>query len=161
MTRRRSRTPQAAWPQAVAVLVGILFTILGVIGFAASGLDGFAAHGVPSRLFGLAVNPLQNLLHLALGAAGIVLSGRLPRARVYGWVLAIGLGALFGYGVLVSRVPSWDVLNLNWATNWLHLVFALVGFLIAVGPARVRQRSDAAAAATAQADSDSDVQTVQ
>ena len=134
------------------MLVGVLFTIMGVIGFAASGLDGFAEHGLPGRLFGLAVNPLQNLLHLARGAAGIVLSGRLPRARVYGWVLA--LGALFGYGVLVSRAPSLDVLNLNWATNWLHLLFALVGLLIAVGPARVRQRPDDAAA-TAKADADS------
>ncbi|HEY3260056.1 MAG TPA: DUF4383 domain-containing protein [Pseudonocardiaceae bacterium] len=146
MTARRSRTRahQPAWPQAVAVLVGVLFVIIGVVGFAATGLDGFAAHGVPDRLFGLAVNPLQNLVHLAIGVAGIVLSNRLPRTRVYGWVLVAGLGALFGYGVLVSRLPHIDVLNLNWPVNWLHLAFALVGLVIATGPVTARQPAAAA-----------------
>jgi hypothetical protein len=138
MSARRSRTT-AAWPQAVAVLVGVLFTIIGIVGFAATGLDGFASHETPDELFGMAVNPLQNLVHLGVGVAGIVLSSRLSRARVYGWALVIGLGALFGYGMLVARLPEVDVLNLNWATNWLHLAFALTGLVIAAGPVPARR----------------------
>jgi hypothetical protein len=134
MRVRRTRTTTAAWPQAVAVLVGVLFVIIGVVGFGATGLGGFAEPDTPDKLFGLAVNPLQNLVHLAVGLAGIVLSARLPRARVFGWVLVVGLGALFGYGVLVARYPQADVLNLNWPANWLHLAFALVGLVIATGP---------------------------
>jgi hypothetical protein len=137
-THRRQHTKTAAWPQAVAVLVGVLFVIIGVIGFAATGLDGFASRGDPDRLFWLALNPLQNLVHLAVGAAGIVLSARLDRARIFGWALTVALGSLFGYGVLVSRVREADVLNLNWPDNWLHLAFALVGVVIATGPARAR-----------------------
>ena len=154
MTARRTRTSNAAWPQAVAVLVGVLFTIIGIIGFAATGLDDFAGHGTPDRLFGLAVNPLQNLVHLAIGGVGIVLSARLASARVYGWVLAIGYGALFGYGVLASRVPEVDVLNLNWPVNWLHLVFALVGLVIATGPVPADRRAKAEAGAEAEADAE-------
>lgn len=138
--RARTRTSTAAWPQAVAALVGVFFAIVGIVGFAATGLDDFAAHGVPDNLFGLAVNPLQNLVHLAIGAAGIVLSARLARTRVYGWALAAVLGALFGYGVLASRLPDTDLLNLNWPTNWMHLAFALIGLLIATGPVRNRRR---------------------
>ena len=139
MSIRRTRTATAAWPQAVAVLVGVLFAIVGIVGFAATGFDGFAAHDTPDRLFGLAVNPLQNLVHLAVGVAGLVLSARLPRARIFGWVLLVGLGALFGYGLLVTRVPAADVLNLNWGANWLHLAFALVGLVIATGPVPARR----------------------
>jgi Domain of unknown function (DUF4383) len=139
MPTRRSRTKTAAWPQAVAVLVGVLFTIIGIVGFAATGLDGFASHETPDQLFGMAVNPLQNLVHLGVGAAGIALSARLPHARVYGWGLVIGLGALFGYGVLVARLPQLDLLNLNWVTNWLHLTFALIGLVIAAGPVPARR----------------------
>jgi Domain of unknown function (DUF4383) len=137
MSARRSRKTTAAWPQAVAVLVGVLFTIIGIVGFAATDLDGFASHE-PDQLFGMALNPLQNLVHLGIGLAGIALSSRLSRARVFGWVLVIGLGALFGYGVLVARVPEVDVLNLNRATNWLHLTFALIGLVIAAGPVPAR-----------------------
>lgn len=133
MSPYRAHTTVAAWPQAVAVLVGVLFGIVGVLGFAATGLDGFAVHGT-DRLFWLAVNPLQNLVHLAIAAAGTVLSARLAKARMFGWGLALGCGALFGYGVAVSRLPAADVLNLNWASNWFHLVFALIGMLIATGP---------------------------
>lgn len=139
MTTTRRRAKNAAWPQAVAVLVGVFFVIVGVIGFAATGLDGFAARG-PQRLFGLAVNPLHNLVHLAFGMAGIMLSARLRRARLYGWLLAAGFGALFGYGVIVSRLHSADVLNLNWPVNWMHLAFALIGVMIAIGPVPLRRK---------------------
>lgn len=138
MPARRTRTvhaPAAAWPQAVAVLAGVLFAVIGVVGFAATGLDGFVRHDDRLQLFGLAANPLQNLLHVAVGVAGIVLSARLSRARVFGWLLAVGFGALFGYGVLAIKVPAADVLNLNWPDNWLHLAFAVLGVVIAVGPA--------------------------
>jgi hypothetical protein len=138
-SKARTRAKDAAWPQAVAALVGVLFVIVGIVGFAATGLDGFAGRS-PERLFGLAVNPLHNLVHLAAGAGGIVLSARLDRARLYGWLLGVAFGALFGYGVLTSRLPEADVLNLNWPVNWLHLAFALVGVLIAMGPVRQRTR---------------------
>jgi Domain of unknown function (DUF4383) len=133
--KARMRAKDAAWPQAVAALVGVLFAIVGIVGFAATGLDGFVGRS-PERLFGLAVNPLHNLVHFAVGVGGIVLSARLDRARLYGWLLAVAFFGLFGYGVLSSRVPDADVLNLNWPVNWLHLAFALVGVLIALGPVR-------------------------
>ncbi|HEY0641685.1 MAG TPA: DUF4383 domain-containing protein [Pseudonocardiaceae bacterium] len=135
--RAKPSMKTAAWPQAVAVLVGVLFLVLGVVGFAATGLSDVVGR-TDGRLFGMAVNPLQNLVHLAFGLAGIALSARLDRARWFGAVLATGFALLFGYGVLVSRLPHLDVLNINWAGNWLHLVFAVVGLLIAIGPATPR-----------------------
>jgi len=133
-TSSSSRTTGAAWPQAVAVLIGVFFAIIGIVGFAATGFGRLADPNTPDRLFGLAVNPLQNLVHLAIGVAGISMSARLPRARAFGWVLLVGFGALFVYGALAARYPQLDVLNLNWPANWMHLAFALVGLVIATGP---------------------------
>ncbi len=141
MAARRTRTPSADWPQAVAALAGVLFVVMGIVGFGATGFGGFADNDTPDRLFGMSVNPLQNLVHLGFGVAGIVLSARPRRTRVFGWVLAAGLGGLFGYGLLAMRYPDIDVLNLGWAANWVHLAFAVLGLVIATGPVRTRERA--------------------
>ena len=52
-----------------------------------------------------------------------------------GWLLTVGYGAAFVYG-LFAVDKSWDFLNLNWADNILHLVTAVVGLVIALGPVR-------------------------
>jgi hypothetical protein len=130
----------AAWPQTVAVLVGVLLAVLGVLGFAATGIDGPIAQRRPDQLFWFAANPLQNLVHLGCGVAGIVLSGQLHRTRIFGRIMAGTFGLIFCYGVITQSAPQFDVLNLNWPGNWLHLALALLGVLVAVAPARLRRR---------------------
>jgi hypothetical protein len=73
------------------------------------------------------------VVHLLVGLAGLALARTLSGARTYGWLLAVAYGAAFVYG-LFAVGQSWDVLNLNWADNWLHLVTALAGLAIALGP---------------------------
>lgn len=141
--RRRAAAVRAAWPQAVAVLVGVLFVVLGVMGFGATGIDRVAQSDDLEVLFGLGVNPLQNVVHVAMGVAGIVLSARLRGARRYGWVLAAVFGALFVYGAVVDRAPHADVLNTNWPVNWVHAGFAVLGLVIALAPATPRPVPDA------------------
>ena len=138
--RYRRMVVTAAWPQTVAVLVGVLLAVLAVLGFAATGVDGPLAQRRPDQLFWFAANPLQNLVHLACGIAGIVLSGRLRRARIYGWILAGTFGVIFCYGALTQGAPELDVLNLNWADNWLHLALAVLGVLVGAAPATLRRR---------------------
>jgi Domain of unknown function (DUF4383) len=129
-----------AWPQTVAVLVGVLLAVFGVLGFAATGIDGPIAQRRPDQLFWFAANPLQNLVHLGFGVAGIVLSAQLNRARIFGWIMAATFGLIFCYGVITQGAPQSDVLNLNWPDNWLHLALAVLGVLVAVAPARLRRR---------------------
>ena len=78
------------------------------------------------------INPMHNVVHVVVGVAGIALSRTLAAARTYGWLLAVGYGAAFLYG-LFAVGKDWDFLNLNWADNVLHLVTALVGLVIALG----------------------------
>jgi Domain of unknown function (DUF4383) len=83
---------------------------------------------------------VQNLVHVGSGIAGIVLSARLRQTRLFGWIMLALFGAMFCYGLLVASAPQADLLNLNWADNWLHLALALVGAAVAMAPATPRRR---------------------
>ena len=120
------------WPQMLALAFGAIYLIVGIIGFFITGFEGFFAHDTGKTLLGFMINPLHNVVHILIGAAGIALSRTLSGARTYGWLLAVGYGAAFVYG-LIAIGKDWDFLNLNWADNILHLVTALVGAAIALG----------------------------
>ncbi len=126
------------WPQQLALVFGVVYTLIGIIGFFLTGFGDFFgnAHGMSMEhdetLLGFMINPMHNLVHVLIGVAGIALSRTLSGARTYGWLLAVGYGAAFVYG-LFAVGKDWDFLNLNWADNVLHLVTALVGLVIALG----------------------------
>jgi hypothetical protein len=126
------------WPQQVALAFGVIYTLIGIIGFFITGFGDFFgnANGTSPEhmdtLLGFMINPFHNVVHIVIGLAGIALSRTLRNARTYGWLLAVGYGAAFVYG-LVAVDKDWDFLNLNWADNILHLVTALVGVAIALG----------------------------
>ncbi|WP_138735290.1 DUF4383 domain-containing protein [Modestobacter excelsi] len=126
------------WPQQLALAFGVIYTLIGIIGFFITGFGDFFgnANGMPMEhdetLLGFMINPMHNVVHILIGVVGIALSRTLKGARTYGWLLAVGYGAAFVYG-LIAIDKDWDFLNLNWADNVLHLVTALVGLVIALG----------------------------
>ncbi|TYP88108.1 DUF4383 domain-containing protein [Blastococcus xanthinilyticus] len=123
------------WPQMLALAIGAIYLIVGIVGFFVTGFDDFFAHDTDETILGFEVNPFHNVVHILIGAAGLALSRTLAGARTYGWLLAVGYGATFVYG-LFAVDQEWDFLSLNWADNWLHLVSALAGLVIALGPVR-------------------------
>ena len=137
----RPATRGMSAPQALALAIGAIYTLVGVVGFFVTGFDDFAGH-TGEHLLGFAINPFHNVVHLVIGVAGLALARTLAGARTYGWVLAVGYGAAFVYG-LVAVGETWDVLNLNWADNWLHLVTAVAGLAIVAIPARAGTRGRA------------------
>ena len=74
--------------------------------------------------------PLHNVVHLVIGAAGLLLWASRNGARLYGWLLGVGYGATAVYGFLVVNNPETNILNINGADNVLHVVSALAGFAI-------------------------------
>ena len=126
------------WPQQLALAFGVIYTLIGIIGFFITGFDDFfgnvngATMVHDETLLGFMINPMHNLVHILIGVVGIALSRTLSGARTYGWLLAVGYGAAFVYG-LIAINKDWDFLNLNWADNILHLVTAVVGVVIALG----------------------------
>jgi Domain of unknown function (DUF4383) len=126
--------------QWLALIVGIVYLGVGIAGFAMTGFDvgGFdewTVHDESQTLLWFTINPLHNAVHAVIGLLGILLWPTSPGARIFGWILAIGYGAAFVYGLIVQGDPDRDLLNLNDADNWLHLGSAIVGLLIAVWPA--------------------------
>ena len=119
----------------LALLVGALFTVLGVAGFVVTGVDSFA-EPTGETLLGFGVNPLHNVVHLVLGIAGLAMAWSLSAARAYGWVLAVGYGLVLVFGLVVDEGDSANILNINVADNVLHALTVLVGLIIALLPVK-------------------------
>ena len=129
--------PAKAWPQTLALAFGVVYLLVGIVGFFVTGFDNFAGNAQDEMLLFFMINPLHNIVHILIGAAGIALSRTLAGARTYGWLLAVGYAAAFVYG-LIAIGQSWDFLNINAADNVLHIATAIVGLVLALGPVNDR-----------------------
>ena len=123
-------------PQRLALVVGALFTVVGLAGFAVTGFDGWTAHDPDQTLLGFAVNPLHNVVHLLIGVVGLLLGRTDGSARLYGWLLAVGYGAVLVYGLAVAGQADGNVLNINGADNVLHGASVVAGLVTALWPRR-------------------------
>jgi hypothetical protein len=121
--------------QYLALAIGVVYTLVGLLGFLVTGFDDFAAE-TNKTLLGFEINPLHNIVHLLIGVAGIAMWRPLRTARLYGWILAAGYGLTFLFGLFAAGNSDINFLSLNGADNGLHLVSALAGLAIALWPAR-------------------------
>jgi uncharacterized membrane protein YuzA (DUF378 family) len=135
MARRPASDPTTKHPsQLLALAIGAVYTLVGIAGFLVTGFDNFAAE-TDKTLLGFEVNPLHNIVHLAIGLAGLALWRRLDTAKTYGWLLAAGYGLAFLYGLFAAGNSDINFLSLNGPDNGLHLVSAVAGLAIALLPA--------------------------
>ncbi|NYH52695.1 hypothetical protein HNR06_002284 [Nocardiopsis arvandica] len=146
-TQGETRVPGK--PIRVAALVyGVVFLLVGLLGFIPGvttnyGQMQFAGHESEAFLLGIfQVSILHNLLHLVLGAAGVAMARTASAAKAF----LVGGGFLYlllwFYGLLVDNEDPTNIVPLNDADNWLHLVLALtmvgLGFILA--PSRGARR---------------------
>lgn len=122
--------------QWVALLFGIVFLVVGVLGFVPGITTDYdsmtwAGHHSDAKLLGIfEVSVLHNVVHLAFGVAGILMARSMQLARGY----LIGGGvvyfAVWIYGVSINRDDAGNFLPVNDADNWLHLGLAVAMILI-------------------------------
>lgn len=114
-----------------AALVGLVFLLIGVLGFVPGVTSdysqlAFATHRSGAQLFGVfQVSVLHNLVHLAFGVAGLVFARTPLTARnylLYGGLIYL---ALFLYGIVVEYQSAANFVPLDDADNVLHLVLAV------------------------------------
>ncbi len=140
----------AAAARAAAGLVGVVFLLVGVLGFIpgiTTNYDAmeFAGHESGAELFGVfQVSILHNIVHLAFGLVGLAAARAANASRSF---LAIGgliYLALWVYGMAVDHQSDANFIPLNDADNWLHLGLGAGMILLAllVWPRRDRDRID-------------------
>lgn len=113
------RTPASAF----ASVFGLAYLAAGLAGFVLTGFSGFAAMNGP-RLFGLfMVNPMHNLVHLALGAAWLVAARWHDAARIANVAIgsALGLVTVLGFAHVLTFL---GIHSLGDPDNFLHLASA-------------------------------------
>jgi hypothetical protein len=125
----------------IATVFGAVYLLVGVVGFAVtSGIGFFSTEGANLIIF--EVNPLHNVIHLAIGAA-LLYAGlqNVPAART----INAGVGAVYLLvgilGLFLLSSPL-NIIALNGADNVLHLASAVlllgVGLSVEKTPAAVR-----------------------
>jgi len=149
-TNRGTAAPTRTNVQKAAAAVGIVFLLVGVLGFVpgiTSNYDSlsFASHHSEAKLLGLfQVSVLHNLVHLIFGVAGLALARTISGARNYLVVGGIVYLVLFVYGLIVSEDSMANFVPVNTADDILHLVLGLG--MIGLGLALTRHRAARAAA---------------
>jgi hypothetical protein len=130
-TTHRGRMNTRSLAQTVALLFGLAFLAVGVLGFIpgiATNLGDieFAGNDSPSELFGLfQVSVLHNIVHLLFGLAGIALSRTTPNALMYLLYSGVIYVVLTVYGFFVGGDDDANFVPVNNADHWLHLVLAV------------------------------------
>jgi Domain of unknown function (DUF4383) len=117
--------------QKAALGVGVVFLLVGVLGFIpgiTTNYDtmSFASHHSEAKLLGIfQVSILHNIVHLLFGIAGIALSRTWDSARTY----LLGSGVIYivllVYGLLVDVNSDSNFIPFNNADDLLHLVLAI------------------------------------
>jgi ABC-type transport system involved in multi-copper enzyme maturation permease subunit len=120
--------------QWLALVIGVVYLLVGLAGFLVTGFDGFTEHDHSQTLLGFAINPLHNIVHILIGALGLAMWKKSDSARTFGWILFVVYGLTFVYGLIVANNEDLNFLNINGADNVLHVLSALAGLAIALWP---------------------------
>jgi hypothetical protein len=128
--------------QSVAALAGVVFLVVGVLGFVPGitthyGDLSFAGHESGAKLLGIfQVSVLNNIVHLLFGVVGLALAKTADGARTF----LTGGGVVYLTLWVVGVVGAGGWIPLNTADNWLHFVLGAgmigLGFVAGGGPAR-------------------------
>jgi hypothetical protein len=115
--------------QAVAAAFGLVYVLVGIIGFFVDH-DGFADTEGDKILGLFAVNPLHNIAHLAIGLALLLGARTLAGARAVNTTVGAAYLLLGVVGLFILDSDA-NILALNAADNGLHLGSGAL--LLAVG----------------------------
>jgi hypothetical protein len=121
-------------PQHFALVLGIIYTLVGIAGFVPGVLQTPPPGAPPVRvdqnygyLFGLfPVNILHTLVHLIVGVWGLLASRRFAPSRTYAQSLAVIFGVLTIMGLVPGLNTVFGLIPLFAHDIWLHALTALV-----------------------------------
>ena len=109
-----------------AQVFGAVYVLVGVLGFVFTGLSDFAAPS-DDKLILFGVNPLHNLVHIAVGALWLASSRSESSARAVSTLIGAVYLLVGVLGLFVNGSSDLNLLNLNQPDNALHLASAALG----------------------------------
>jgi len=128
----------------VALLLGVVYLVAGVVGFAVTGFNGFVASG-GSTIAGLHLNGFHNVVHLGIGAI-LIIASRVPDATITQGIL-LGVAILYVAATLLGflgKLPIIAVTTAGNGDNFLHLVSASVALFGGLAGAAQQSAADKA-----------------
>lgn len=136
--------------QKVALAVGVVFLLVGILGFipgVTTNFDQmtFASHDSNAMLLGVfQVSILHNIVHLLFGIAGVALARTAMASRqflIWGGVVYF---VLWLYGLFVPQESAANFVPMNNADDWLHLILgiAMVALGVLLGRDLVRRNRE-------------------
>jgi hypothetical protein len=120
----------------LAMVFGVVFLLVGVLGFFAAPPSPDApaltiehGHGMLLGLF--PVNTLHNVAHLLFGALGLMAArGVIMSARGYFQFLAVAYGALAVLGAIPATQTTFGLIPIYGNDVWLHALLAVAAGVI-------------------------------
>jgi glucose uptake protein GlcU len=128
----------------VAAIFGVVYLLVGIIGFLVTGFEDFADNNTNEKILGIfEVNGLHNVVHLLIGAVLLAASRTVAAAKasnmfVGAVYLIVGIIGLF----IANDTSDLNILSLNGADNVLHLASALVLLGVALSQDKDTARGD-------------------
>lgn len=118
-----------------ALVFGVVYLVVGLVGFAVTGFDNFAS-ATDEKLLVFAVNPLHNIAHLGVGVLLLVGSSRHETAKSVNLMVGVVylLLAILGF----ADVAIDKILNVNQADNFLHIGTAALAIFFGTAGAAAR-----------------------
>jgi hypothetical protein len=126
--------------QLFALVFGVVYVAIGLIGFAVTGMDNFASGAEPGeKLIIFAINPLHNIAHLGVGALFLAGSRTHEAAKTVNLIIGVVyllLGVLGLADILVDKL-----INNNSADTFLHLATGALGIYFGTAGATAGART--------------------
>ena len=130
-----ARTPA----QTFALVFGVAYLAVGILGFAVTGFDRFFAESYEEKLLIFSLNPAHNVVHVLIGAAWLVASRAHATAKTAN--VAIGAAYLLVFVVGIFGALRWLAIDDGLVPDqWLHLVSGALSVYFGTAGAGDRDR---------------------
>ena len=114
----------------MAVLFGVVFLIIGVLGFVPGVTDGHMLLGI------FHVNAAHNVVHLLSGAVALFCGmSSISASRMYFRIFGVIYGLVAVMGFMVGDGMLLGLISNNTADTWLHVGISAVSLLLGFMPA--------------------------
>jgi hypothetical protein len=124
--------------QKFSYIFGAIYLVVGIVGFFVTGTADFAVKHTGKNLIIFQLNPLHNIVHIAIGVALLLaarnaIMSRTVNATIGSIYLVVGIIGLF----TANSTNSLNILALNQPDNGLHIATAILalGVVFAEKPA--------------------------